>query len=99
MLKAYVAKWRYAYDGLPADLGKDKGALNWLKNNWQKTKFSSYEQAENEYEDIIQAHLKADSEPEGKAFNDFYIDCVLQYGPQIYVDMYMDVKATYPDKF
>lgn len=98
MLKAYVAKWRHVYDGLPADLGKDKGGLNWLKNNWRKTKFSIYEQAEKEYNNVIEAHINADSEPEGKAFNDFYLECMLQYGAQMYIDMYMDVKSTYPDK-
>jgi hypothetical protein len=93
----YRRKWRSVYDGTGEELAKDPGALKWLKNNWQRTEFKSYEEAQKEYQRIWPLHLAA--EKANKEFERARKRAVLRYGFEFYHNLYLEMMEEYPDKF
>jgi hypothetical protein len=77
-------------------IAKDPGGLKWLETNWQKTEFTSYDEAKDEFDAIVK--LMGSKSKENQEFNDYHYTAVLKYGPQIFIDMYMEVRLEYPDK-
>lgn len=95
LMENYKSKWRSSYDG--KNLGKTGEALNWIKENLEKTKFSSYEEAVQEHDAVMKAFFKVNLTPEGRAFSEYSTTAILTYGPEIYTDVVLDVMGIYHD--
>jgi hypothetical protein len=78
-------------------LAKDPGGLNWLKDNWQKTGFTSYEQAQNEYSEVMKAQRECLDQ--NSEYKEYLMTSLQEYGGTIVTEMVMEVVAEYPDKF
>jgi len=94
--REYRNKLRSSGEFDPKTLGKDHGGLNWLKDNWQKTEFKSYEEAVKEFDDLLAATLVPTKESE--AYNEVYLEAIIKYGPEIFTDMFFELMKEYPDK-
>jgi hypothetical protein len=96
MLIVYRDKLRSKGNFDTSLIAKYPGGLNWLKTNWQKTDFASYEEAK----EMLEAATKLMSKPtdENLEYNTFNFLAISKYGPQIFLDMYLEVKLEYPDK-
>lgn len=93
----YSRKLRVSPDFKSSIIAKDEGALNWLKENWQFTGFTSYEEALKEYNNLKQVHMKCQFEnPE---YTNYQLKAIMKYGPTIYSDMILEIITEYPDKF
>ncbi len=78
-------------------LSKDPGGLNWLRDNWHKTGFTSYDEALQQYKTI--ADLLDAPSSEKQAFDDYHFETSLKYGPEMFLDMYREVMIEYSDKW
>ena len=97
LIKSYSKKWKGAYTGPAEVFVKDPGMLSWLKDNWQKTEFTSYEEAEKEYRKVYASLLEDTiANPE---FESLMIKAIMKYGPWIYTKVFEEIYHDYPDKF
>jgi len=97
LLRIYKKKLRSTNKFKTSLLVKDQGGLNWLKNNWDQTEFTSYEEAVDEYDKVLKA--LADVDKHHPEFNNFNAQAIIKYGPEIFTDVYFEIMAEYPDKF
>lgn len=93
----YKKKWRSVYNGTGSELAKDKGGLKWIKANLNKTQFTTYDQAVEEFSKLNTLALK-----EGfanKKFADAYFEALYKYGYYIYHDLEQEMQMEYPEYF
>jgi len=99
LVLSYKSKLKSSGHFKAASLANDPGGLKWLKENWTKTGFTSYEEAVREYRGLEASFAANNRESkEHMEFDSFNFDAMLKYGPHIYVDMYKEVMLEYPDK-
>ena len=96
-MRTYRDKWRWIYDGTPQELGKDEGGLCWLENNWQRTQFKSYQEAVDGYKKVLEAY--AESDRQNQVGTDYFVEVTLIYGPQLFIDLQMELMIEYPHLF
>lgn len=101
LINSYKSKWRFAYEGsgdkLGAELAKNPGGLNWIKNNLEKTKFESYEAAVEEF-DLVMAAAKDDNTA-NKEFSEYSLEVMMNSGPGMYIDLVEEMMMLYPDMY
>lgn len=90
---AFRAKM-YSPEGIyPTGLGQRESILEWLKINWQNTRFKSYEEAVTVWNDLFAAHTKCDNEnPE---YNKLSFELIMEYGPDIIIELMEDIHNNY----
>jgi len=93
----YKKKWRSLYDGTGAELAKDIGGLKWLKKNWQKTRFKSYDEAVKEFEGVLASTTAC--QIDNAEFTKAYFYAVRRYGAYIYLDLEEEMENEYPDLY
>ena len=96
-LLAYKKKLRSTKEFKVSFLLKDQGGLNWLKDNWERTEFTSYEEAVSEFNKLVESASAVDKKH--PKFNNYNTQAILKYGPEIYTDVFLEIMAEYPDKF
>lgn len=97
MRMAFRNKMKSAEGIFPQEVGSKIGILEWLKINWKKTGFKSYEQAEEEWNLLTTQDNKIDTiYPE---LREKLIAATLEYGPTVLIDLVQELAIEYPDKF
>lgn len=97
LITAFREKLRENSGLYPSGIGLQPSVLAWVKINLEKTKFKSYEEAVADYDEILKASQAEDVK--NPDYLNYSVTAVLKYGPQILVDVVLEVMTEYPDKF
>lgn len=97
LITAFREKLRENSGLFPSGIGQQPSVLAWVKINLEKTKFKSYEEAVTDYDAILKASQAEDVK--NPDYLNYSVTAVLNYGPQILVDVVLEVMMEYPDKF